>query len=64
LEQRRNELKNYITTNPARDNLNDNVRKLGENILLVSEKILENADYFNDLGHIDPNLPTAGEPRA
>lgn len=61
LEQRRDELKVYISNNPAKDNLNDNVRVLGENILLVAEKILENADLFNDLDHFE-TLPDYKKP--
>lgn len=63
LEQRRDELKVYISNNPARDNLNDTVRRLGEEILMMIEKVLENADYVNDLGHISPNMPI-GEARS
>lgn len=58
LRQRQEELKTYLTTLPARDNLNDNVRVLGENVLLVGEKILENADHFNDLEHVSPRPPS------
>lgn len=50
LEQRRNQLKDIINSD-ASEKLNDSIRLLAEHILLISEKILENSKYFDNLGN-------------
>jgi hypothetical protein len=59
LEQRREDLKNFLNKGDAQYNLTDSIRLLAEHVLLINEKILENADYFDEMGNIiNPSMST------
>jgi hypothetical protein len=58
LTQRKDQLKEYISHNPARSGMSEGIKRLAENALLINEKILENAHYFDEAGNIiNPTMP-------